>query len=72
MSLEYIREHYGVPARRNMRFRAYTSDGRLAYEGTIWAGSHYIHAVRGPGFHPTWNIVYLNDDGSVLMDTRGR
>jgi hypothetical protein len=73
MSMKWVRDYYGVPAKRGMRIEAYypQRDGswRLAYEGKISSASNYIH-VDGIPFHPTWNIVYYDDDGNILKDTR--
>ncbi|WP_409188400.1 hypothetical protein [Bradyrhizobium sp. RDM4] len=65
MSIDYIRQYYGVPAKRGARVE-YTgaSDGpRL---GTIKAarGSHLMILLDGSKhampFHPTWELRYLD------------
>ena len=72
MSMEYIRKNYGVPANRGRRFQSYVfAAGKwtLVYEGRITSATHYIRS-KWARFHPTSGIVYLNEDGTVLMDTR--
>lgn len=60
MSLRYIRDTYGVPARRGARARY---DGRVY--GTITASCGARIHIRLDGdkfslpFHPTWNLEYL-------------
>jgi hypothetical protein len=66
MSMEYIRKHYGVPAKRGARVR-FTPNGRdkPACEGVITgsSGAHLCIRLDGekrPGkYHPTWEIGYL-------------
>ena len=80
MTMQYIRDTYGVPAKRGMLVEAYYRrqpwgdavpvDGwTLVKRGKITRATHYIF-VDGVPFHPTGNIVYYSDDGEVLMDTR--
>lgn len=64
MSLQYIRDTYGVPAKRGGRIE-YMANGS-AIQGTI-TGSRGAHIrVRLDGdkrsllFHPTWKIRYLD------------
>ena len=60
MSIEYIRNYYGVPAKRGARIKHFDSLGTIT-------GSHgqYIR-VRFDGdkhsvpMHPTWNVQYLD------------
>jgi hypothetical protein len=66
MSMKYIREHYGVPAKRGGRVR-FTPDGNryLAHEGVIvGARGAYLRVRMGDEqkagtYHPTWEIEYL-------------
>jgi hypothetical protein len=66
---EYIRNTYGVPAQVG---------GRVIYDdkqGTIrGATNHLVVQMDGEKkhvrLHPTWEIAYLADDGSVLRDFR--
>jgi hypothetical protein len=66
MSLAWIREYYGVPAKRGMRI---VFDGRLAtiVGAGLWDGRIRIrldgenHAVSA---HPTWRIEYPGGDMS--------
>lgn len=69
MSMSHIRAVYGVPAKRGMLVEVYMSNGRLAYRGRIRSASNHIH-VDGVPFHPTDNVVYFDDSGRVLLDTR--
>lgn len=75
MSMKYIREAYGVPAKRGRLVRVYKKDQYGAWqcltEGRITSACCHIR-VNGRPYHPTWNVVYLDDGGeTVLMDTRG-
>jgi len=70
--MQWVRDRYGVPAKRGRLVEIYYRVGsswRLAARGRIGSASNYIH-VDGVGFHPTSGVVYLDDDGSILMDTR--
>lgn len=65
MSLQYIRDTYGVPAQRGARVE-YTGNGSTI-QGTI-TGSRNAHILvrldgdrRAVPFHPTWKIRYLGD-----------
>jgi hypothetical protein len=70
VTMDYIRQRYGVPAKRGARIRFADpnfSYGRCPQEGTIVAAPHgYIH-VRFDGsrsivwLHPTWCVEYLDD-----------
>jgi hypothetical protein len=67
MSLEYIRRHYGVPAKRGARIR-YTDGQGVVWTGRITSarGAHLRVLVDGrvPGYrgrltlHPTWQVEY--------------
>ena len=66
MSMEYIRKHYGVPAKRGGKVR-FTPDGNrhLAHEGVI-VGSRGAHLKIRMGdekragiYHPTCDLEYL-------------
>jgi hypothetical protein len=66
MSMEYIRKHYDVPAKRGGRVR-FTPDGNryLACEGVI-VGSRgaYLRIRMGEEkrsgiYHPTYDLEYL-------------
>lgn len=73
MGMAYVREYYGVPAKRGRRVKAfYWCNGRwaLAADGRITSASQRVH-IGGVPFHPTDNLVYFADDGlTVLLDTR--
>lgn len=70
MSMKYVRDTYGVPAKRGRRFIYVWPDGDRQEFTITSAKGGYIRS--GPRtFHPTYGIVYLNDDGSVLMDPCG-
>lgn len=63
MSLAYIRDYYGVPAKRGGRV-LYTGCGQEEY-GTIKSanGAHLNILLDGHKhvnpFHPTWKLEYL-------------
>jgi len=64
MSLQYIRDTYGVPAKRGGRVE-YTPNGNRT-RGTITGSSGQYLRVRLDGskhsgrFHPTWEMRYLD------------
>ncbi|TPN26589.1 hypothetical protein FKO01_25255 [Mesorhizobium sp. B2-3-3] len=64
MSFKWVRENYGVPARRGGRVE-FTSNGRPEL-GTIvgWTGPHLKIWLDGakpaPIYHPTWKLRYLD------------
>jgi hypothetical protein len=66
VSIEYIRETYGVPAKRGGRIE-YTG-GTRPLPGTICGAKGQYLSVRLDGakhpsrFHPTWNIRYLSQE----------
>ena len=71
--MAYIRTRYGVPAKRGMRVDAYYRHGgawHLALRGRITSASHRLHLNGGGPYHPTYGLVYLDDEGNVLCDTR--
>jgi len=70
MSMKYIRDTYGVPAKRGMRIE-YHQPGFDVYVGRITSARGSCLWVDGSMvLHPTYQIVYLADDGTVLLDTR--
>ena len=71
MSMKYVRDTYGVPAKRGMFVQVFSGcrPDYLVYEGRISSASHYIH-VDGMPFHPTDNVVYFDNEGNILHDTR--
>lgn len=73
MSATYVRDYYGVPAKRLGRVRLGGGFSHLAgREGTIVSFPDQYIGVRLDGdvnplrFHPTWELTYLAPDGSVL------
>lgn len=64
--MDYIRQRYGVPAKRGGRVR-YTG-GRRPRFGTITSasGGHLMIRLDGSKFsepyHPTWELEYLDAD----------
>lgn len=64
MSLQYIRDTYGVSARRGGRVE-YTGNGSTK-QGTITGarGAHVLIRLDGDkfsvAFHPTWKLEYLD------------
>lgn len=65
MSMEYVRTHYGVPARRNARIEFTGNAMNGAMLGTIVGASRQYLRVRMDGekriwtLHPTWKVKYL-------------
>ena len=65
MSMQSIRDRYGVPAKRGGRIR-YTANG-APHDGTIVAsrGDHLRIRLDGlkwiGNYHPTWEIEYLEE-----------
>ncbi|MET8648510.1 hypothetical protein [Nocardia aurea] len=63
MSMQYVRDYYGVPAKRGGRVR-YTGDKEPRL-GTIASARHGGLRIRLDGdkrampFHPTWELEYL-------------
>jgi hypothetical protein len=74
MSMEYIRETYGVPARRGAKVEAWEKVGgewQRRVSGRISSAiGQYLRIDRSGLYHPTYGIVYLSDDGDVLFDSR--
>lgn len=70
MSMQYIRDTYGVPARRGMRIE-YQPDkeGHAAWQGVITSAENGYLRIRRDGdkntypaqFHPEWGMTYLTD-----------
>jgi hypothetical protein len=68
MSMDWVRQHYGVPAKRGQRV---DMNGNL---GTITRATHYVwvrfddyHGGKHPlPCHPTWRMTYFDRDGQVL------
>lgn len=62
--LDYIRQHYSVPAYRGARIRF--TDGDFSREGKIVSASGPYLRVQFDGMrykstlHPTWNVEYLD------------
>ena len=56
--MAWVREHYGVPARRGGRIRF---DGVC---GTILSATHHLRVRLDDGrrvmLHPTWHVEYLD------------
>lgn len=71
MSMDYIRQSYGVPARRGGRVE-FTGNGKVQL-GTITAARGHYLRVRLDGdkaagsFHPLWHLRYL----PIQPDARG-
>lgn len=61
MSLEYIRNYYGVPAKIGARIKYGDKEGTI----TGFSGAHIEIELDGEGesrpYHPTWNIKYLEE-----------
>lgn len=66
MSMQYIRDAYGVPAKRGMKVE-YCGRDNIRRRGRITSASHYVH-VRFEGkrtsvrIHPTDDyLIYLSN-----------
>jgi len=65
MSMEYVRNYYGVPAKRGGRIK-YTPDIGNPVYATILSATHYLFVrfdntnTRSGPLHPTWQIEYLD------------
>lgn len=81
MSLEYIRQTYGVPAYRGAKVKYTDCDG-AAFFCTIKAAKSARLSVlvddRVPGYrgrlilHPTWNVGYLTSATTERRPSLGR
>ncbi len=65
MSMQWVRDAYGVPAKRGGRVR-YTGD-KTPRLGTITAADHGLRIrldgdKRSLPFHPTWELEYLPEE----------
>ncbi len=73
--LGYIRDYYRVPARLDGRIRWTYSESKL---GTIVGADgphllvHFDGEKKPDPCHPTWEIEYLNADGSVAWSEAAR
>lgn len=70
MSIDYIRQYYGVPAMIGRRVE-YTGN-KITQIGTIMGahGAHLLIVLDGEDsqehpYHPTWKIRYLDEVRSV-------
>jgi hypothetical protein len=65
MSMQYVRDYYGVPAKRGGRVR-YMGEGEPRF-GTITSADYRLR-IRLDGekrtriFHPTWELEYLTQE----------
>jgi hypothetical protein len=73
MSMEYVCKTYGVPAKKGRVVTAWVMRGEewwpVAHGRVVKATAHLILKC-GAVIHPTSDVTYYNDDGSVLLDTR--
>jgi hypothetical protein len=57
MTMQWVRDHYAVPAKRGGRVRF------MGGEGTITSATHYLKVRTDDGrkviLHPTWRVEYL-------------
>jgi len=69
MSMKWIRETYGVPAKRGVRIEFQPdNEGKRPYRGTITSAKGGYLRVRRDGetrtypapFHPTWGLTYFS------------
>jgi hypothetical protein len=64
MSMQYIRDFYGVPAKRGSRVRYSGSETGPSVGKIVGARQQYLpvkfgHVPRPLILHPTWKIEYL-------------
>lgn len=70
MSMEYIRKHYGVPAKRGVRIRYTGSTVYPEMNGTIRSARGAYLCVQMDNenklrtLHPTWEVEYLVNVGA--------
>lgn len=69
MSMQYIRNWYGVPAYRGARVR-FTPDsrdkpmeGRITSADSAYLRCHFEGSERPYRCHPLWQMEYLTPDG---------
>ena len=73
MSMRYIRDMYKVPAKRGMLVHIYYKYGdawSLAKMGRITSATHLLFVDGGGPYHPTQGVVYFDEDGKMICDTR--
>ena len=65
MTMQYIRDYYGVPVKTGGRVRVLGK-----HKGTIIEASGQYLKIMLDGehgrYHPTWEVEYLDDDGKVI------
>jgi len=68
MSMKYIRDHYGVPAKRGMRICFSGGQDGQGRHGTIVGAMRQYLRVRFDlyptvvrNLHPTWEVEYLTE-----------
>lgn len=72
MSLQYIRDYYGVPANRGGRITFTGTADKLPQQGTITGADNVRLRVRFDGqkhtaiVHPTWEVAYAAKTQPVL------
>lgn len=72
MSMQYIRDTYGVPAKRGMRVE-YAKEGHQPWQGMITSAHGAYLRIRRDGdaraypaeFHPEWDLTYLGGVGNA-------
>lgn len=67
MSMQYIRDHYSVPAKRGGRIR-YSGDGVICDGTIVGARNQYLRVAFDDldtveTLHPVWEVEYLPEDG---------
>ena len=72
MSLQYVRDRYGVPARRGGRVRFFYSptDFKEGHIKSVRYGRLRVKFDDGErvSLHPDYQVQYLNDQGLVVCD----
>lgn len=63
MSLEYIRETYGVPAKRGVIVIADGVYGAITGSRMAYLKIRFNGEKKSRIYHPTWKIQYLTEEG---------
>ena len=64
MSAEYVRRHYGVPAKRGMRVTVEGKPGVIVSFIQQYIGVRFDGEKRTSKCHPTWEVTYHHTEES--------
>lgn len=69
--MEQVRTTYRVPVKRGQPVEVHPDDGSASWRGKVSSAVPNGLRVDGKGpFHPVRELVFLSDDGNVLIDRR--